>query len=47
MLLRLIPTSVHTQEEIDVTIVAFKAIRDRLNSGKYKELEEKLGFKIE
>ncbi|MCB0608531.1 MAG: aminotransferase class I/II-fold pyridoxal phosphate-dependent enzyme [Lewinella sp.] len=37
MLLRLIPTASHTKEDIDITINAFKAIKDKLQSGFYKE----------
>lgn len=35
LLLRLIPTSVHTMEDIDITIKAFSAVRNRLESGEY------------
>ncbi|MBR9922973.1 MAG: pyridoxal phosphate-dependent aminotransferase family protein [Bacteroidetes bacterium] len=35
ILLRLIPTASHTMEDIDVTIEAFKAIREKLHSGYY------------
>ncbi len=38
MLLRLIPTAVHTQEDIDITVKAFTAIKDKLESGLYKRL---------
>jgi glycine C-acetyltransferase len=37
MILRLIPTAVHTQEDIDETLTAFKAIRSKLESGIYAE----------
>ena len=37
MLLRLIPTASHTKVDIDITINAFKAIKDKLQSGFYKE----------
>jgi len=43
MILRLIPTAVHTQEDIDLTITAFKAIKQRLDAGVYKKAEEKVG----
>ena len=36
ILLRLIPTAVHTQEDIDETLEAFKIVSDRLAKGKYK-----------
>lgn len=35
ILLRLIPTAVHNQEDIDRTIVAFKDIKQKLESGAY------------
>ncbi|BAO56527.1 aminotransferase class I/II-fold pyridoxal phosphate-dependent enzyme [Nonlabens marinus] len=38
ILLRLIPTATHTMEDIEVTLDAFDAIRDRLDSGVYKRL---------
>ena len=38
MLLRLIPTAVHTQEDIDITVKAFTAIKDKLESGVYKRI---------
>ncbi|MCB0517687.1 MAG: pyridoxal phosphate-dependent aminotransferase family protein [Lewinellaceae bacterium] len=38
MILRLIPTAVHTREDIDQTIAAFKDIKKKLESGSYKEL---------
>jgi len=38
IILRLIPTATHTQEDIDETIVAFSAIRSKLESGVYKEM---------
>ncbi len=37
MILRLIPTSAHSMEEIELTIEAFKAIRGKLESGVYRE----------
>lgn len=37
MILRLIPTSAHTTEDIDITLEAFKAIRSKLESGIYNE----------
>jgi len=37
LLLRLIPTAAHTQADIDETLKAFEAIRDKLNSGVYKQ----------
>jgi glycine C-acetyltransferase len=38
MILRLIPTAVHTKEDIDQTIFAFKNIKKKLEDGTYKEL---------
>jgi glycine C-acetyltransferase len=38
ILLRLIPTSVHTQEDIDTTISAFKEVRTKLTDGTYMEV---------
>ena len=38
ILLRLIPTATHTQEDIDLTLTAFSAIRERLENGTYKRL---------
>ena len=41
ILLRLIPTSSHTMEDIDETLEAFSTIRERLNDGLYKRLSSK------
>lgn len=35
MMLRLIPTAVHTKEDIDVTLKAFSAVTEKLKSGVY------------
>ncbi len=35
MLLRLIPTAVHTKDDIDITLKAFGAVAEKLNSGAY------------
>ena len=35
IILRLIPTAVHTLEDVDYTIKAFSGIYDKLKSGKY------------
>ena len=40
IILRLIPTAVHTIEDVERTIGVFKEIRSNLISGKYKELSE-------
>ncbi len=39
-ILRLIPTSVHTQQDIDETIAAFKAVKSKLDSGVYQVAAE-------
>jgi len=36
IMLRLIPTAVHTMEDVNETIAAFEAISDKLKSGKYQ-----------
>ena len=38
IILRLIPTATHTQEDIDETIVAFSGIREKLENGTYKQI---------
>lgn len=38
ILLRMIPTATHTLQDIEETLVAFSAIRDRLQNGTYKKL---------
>ena len=38
ILLRMIPTTTHTLEDVAVTLDAFSAIRDRLQNGTYKRL---------
>ncbi len=40
ILLRMIPTASHTLEDIDETLTAFEAIREKLESGVYKELAD-------
>tara|TARA_A100001015_G_scaffold314661_1_gene424612 strand:+ start:172 stop:1422 length:1251 start_codon:yes stop_codon:yes gene_type:complete len=40
ILLRLIPTSSHTIDDIKVTLKAFSSIRDKLNNGTYKTMSE-------
>lgn len=39
IILRLIPTAVHSLEDVTETIAAFEAIKDKLSSGHYKESE--------
>lgn len=38
ILLRLIPTAMHTLEDVDYTVKAFKEIRDKLETDAYKDL---------
>ncbi len=38
ILLRLIPTATHTMKDIEETLDAFSAIRERLENGTYKRL---------
>ena len=38
ILLRMIPTATHTLEDIEETLEAFSAIRERLQNGTYKRL---------
>ena len=38
ILLRMIPTAMHTLEDVEETLEAFSSIRERLNSGLYKRL---------
>ena len=40
ILLRLIPTAVHTLEDVNYTIESFSAIKDKLEKGEY--VSEKL-----
>ena len=40
ILLRLIPTSSHTNDDIKVTLKAFSSIRDKLSNGTYKTMSE-------
>ncbi|MGY0426505.1 MAG: aminotransferase class I/II-fold pyridoxal phosphate-dependent enzyme [Polaribacter sp.] len=42
IILRLIPTATHTQEDIKETIVAFSAIRENLENGIYKKITASL-----
>jgi len=42
ILLRMIPTATHTMEDIDLTLKAFSAIRERLENGTYKRLSQAL-----
>ena len=40
IILRLIPTATHNQDDIDETIAAFSGIREKLESGVYKKIAE-------
>ena len=40
ILLRLIPTASHTIKDIEITLEAFSAIREKLNNGTYKTMSE-------
>jgi glycine C-acetyltransferase len=40
ILLRMIPTTTHTLEDIDETLTAFEAIREKLENGTYKKIAE-------
>ncbi|MEB2780121.1 aminotransferase class I/II-fold pyridoxal phosphate-dependent enzyme [Algoriphagus persicinus] len=44
IILRLIPTAVHTLEDVDQTITAFAAIKEKLTSGVYKNSEFAISF---
>jgi len=44
IILRLIPTAVHTDEDISITLNAFESVRNSLLSGVYKEMESKMGL---
>jgi len=46
ILLRMIPTATHTMEDIDLTLKAFSAIRERLENGTYKKLSQALMEKM-
>ncbi|UZD23141.1 aminotransferase class I/II-fold pyridoxal phosphate-dependent enzyme [Algoriphagus halophytocola] len=44
IILRLIPTAVHTLEDVNETIAAFAAIKEKLTSGHYKNSELAISF---
>lgn len=46
ILLRLIPTASHSDEEIDATLAAFEAVRGKLMDGTYKKVSENLDLGI-
>jgi glycine C-acetyltransferase len=37
IMLRLIPTAVHTLEDVEITINAFKSVKSKLDSGDYRK----------
>jgi glycine C-acetyltransferase len=41
LMLRLIPTAVHTLDDVEETLDAFSNIRDKLEAGEYKKGEMK------
>jgi len=42
ILLRLIPTTTHTKDDIEETLYAFESIREKLQNGTYKKLSERI-----
>ena len=44
IILRLIPTAVHTLEDVNITVKAFAAVKDKLTSGVYKNSAIALSF---
>ncbi len=42
ILLRLIPTTTHTKDDIEKTLNAFESIREKLQNGTYKKLSERI-----
>ncbi|MFA5620652.1 MAG: aminotransferase class I/II-fold pyridoxal phosphate-dependent enzyme [Weeksellaceae bacterium] len=42
IIFRIMPTAAHTEEEVKITLEAFKSIREKLDSGVYKKEAEKL-----
>jgi len=42
ILLRLIPTTTHTNDDIEETLNAFESIREKLQNGNYKKLSERI-----
>ena len=39
ILLRLIPTAMHTLEDVDYTVKAFKEVQHKLDTNAYKDIE--------
>jgi glycine C-acetyltransferase len=44
IILRLIPTAVHTLEDVAETIAAFEAVKEKLSSGFYKKSALAMSF---
>ncbi|MCH6198305.1 aminotransferase class I/II-fold pyridoxal phosphate-dependent enzyme [Aquiflexum sp. LQ15W] len=44
IILRLIPTAVHTIDDVNETIAAFEAVKDKLTSGYYRNTEMAMSF---
>ncbi len=44
ILLRLIPTASHTDEDINETLAAFDAVKEKLDKGVYKEMADKINL---
>jgi glycine C-acetyltransferase len=44
IMLRLIPTAVHTDEDIDITLDVFKKLRTKLDNKEYPQEMPKLNF---
>lgn len=44
--MRLIPTASHTDAEINETLDAFAAIKEKLDSGYYKQKEKEMGLEF-
>jgi glycine C-acetyltransferase len=47
ILLRLIPTAAHTLEDVEATLTAFSAIRERLENGTYRRLSAGVAASME
>jgi glycine C-acetyltransferase len=39
IILRLMPTATHTLEDVEITVEAFKKVREKLADGKYSKTE--------
>ena len=44
IILRLIPTAMHTIDDVNETIAAFEAVKDKLTSGYYRNTELAMSF---